>query len=177
MLKNTENSYGLIAKTFHWLIALAIIILITVGFIMSAMEPSPDKYELYNMHKASGVIVLMLVVLRLLWRFSNKIVQPPEDLPNILKLAAKSGHFMLYVFMLLMPISGVLMSYFGGRDISVFGLFVIPSADKTPQIAGMFHQIHVLGIWAFMAVIILHISAALYHHFIRRDNVLIRMIK
>lgn len=114
MLKNTENSYGLIAKTFHWLIALAIIILITVGFIMSAMEPSPDKYELYNMHKSSGVIVLMLVILRLLWRFSNKIVQPPENLPNILKLAAKSGHFMLYVFMLLMPISGVLMSYFGG---------------------------------------------------------------
>lgn len=177
MLKNTENSYGFIAKTFHWLIALAIIILITVGFIMSAMEPSPDKYALYNIHKASGVIVLMLVILRLLWRFSNKIVQPPEDLPNILKLAAKSGHFMLYVFMLLMPISGVLMSYFGGYDISIFGLFVIPSADKVPQIAGMFHQIHVLGIWAFMAVIILHISAALYHHFIRRDNVLIRMIK
>ena len=177
MLKNTENSYGLIAKIFHWLITLAIITLITVGFIMSSMDPSPDKYELYNIHKASGVMVLMLVILRLLWRFSNKIVQPPADLPNILKLAAKSGHLMLYVFMLLMPISGVLMSYFGGYDVSVFGLFVIPSADKSPQIAGMFHQIHVLGIWAFIAVIVLHISAALYHHFIRRDNVLIRMIK
>jgi len=178
MIKNTENHYGIIAKLFHWLIAVAIISLITVGFIMSDMSPSPDKYELYGMHKASGVIVLMLVTLRILWRLSNKAVQPPADLPNILKLAAKSGHFLLYVFMLSMPISGILMSYFDGHDISVFGLFMIPATiDKLPQLAGLFHQIHVLGIWAFIAVIVLHIGAALYHHFIRRDNVLMRMIK
>jgi cytochrome b561 len=66
MIKNTDNHYGIIAKLFHWLIAIAIISLITVGFIMSDMPPSPDKYELYGMHKASGVIVLMLVTLRVL---------------------------------------------------------------------------------------------------------------
>ncbi|MDP4832240.1 MAG: cytochrome b [Rickettsiaceae bacterium] len=178
MIKNTENNYGIIAKLFHWLIAIAIVSLITVGFIMSDMPASPDKYELYGMHKASGVLVLMLVVLRVLWKLSNKVVQPPADLPNILKLAAKSGHFLLYAFMLLMPISGICMSYFGGHDISVFGLFMIPAAiDKLPQIAGLFHQIHVLGIWAFITVITLHVGAAFYHHFIRRDNVLMRMIK
>jgi cytochrome b561 len=80
--------------------------------------------------------------------------------------------------MLSMPISGILMSYFGGYDVSVFGLFIIPAAiDKFPQLAGLFHQIHVLGIWAFITVIVLHVGAALYHHFIRRDNVLMRMIK
>ena len=178
MIKNTDNHYGIIAKIFHWLIAIIIINLIAVGFIMSNMSPSPDKYELYGMHKASGVVVLMLVTLRVLWKLSNKAVKPPADLPNILKLAAKSGHFILYIFMLLMPISGILMSYFGGNDVSAFGLFTITATiDKVPQIAGLFHQMHVLGIWAFIAIIILHVGAAFYHHFIRRDDVLMRMIK
>lgn len=178
MIKNTEDNYGLIAKILHWVIALSIISLITVGFIMHDMEPSPEKYELYGLHKASGVLVLILVTLRILWRFSNKVVQPPADLPNILKLAARSGHFLLYVFMLLMPISGIVMSHFGGHDISVFGLFIIPSAvDKIPQISGLAHEVHVLGIWAFIAIIVIHVGAAFYHHFIRHDNVLMRMIK
>ena len=178
MLKNTENSYGTVAKFLHWIIALAIITLITVGFIMSAMDPTPEKYELYGMHKASGVVVLMLITLRLLWKFSNKAVQPPAGLPRLLILAAKAGHFLLYIFMIMMPVSGVLMSRFGGHDVNVFNLFVIPAAaEKTPQLAGLFHEIHVIGIWAFIAVIVLHFGAALYHHFIRNDNTLKRMMK
>ena len=178
MIKNTENTYGSIAKIFHWLIALAILSLISVGFFMESMEPSPEKWELYGMHKASGVMVLGLVILRILWRFSGKVVQPPANLPNILKLGAHAGHFMLYVFMLSMPISGILMSYFGGHDVSVFGLFTIQAAtEKSFSLAGIFHQTHTLGIWAFIAIIVMHIGAALYHHFIRRDNVLMRMIK
>jgi cytochrome b561 len=178
MLKNTKNSYGLITKFFHWLIALAIIGLMTVGFNMANMPPSVEKYELYGMHKASGVVVFMLIILRLLWRLANETVQPPKNLPQILATAAKIGHFLLYVFMFSMPISGILMSYFSGNNVSVFGIFTIPAAVETaPKIAGFFHSIHVLGVLAFIAVIILHICAALYHHFIRRDNVLMRMIK
>jgi len=176
MIQNTESSYGWLAKLFHWLIALAIFALIFVGFTMSSMESSPDKFELYKMHKASGVVVLILVLLRLIWKYTNKTVEPPADLPSILKLAAKSGHFMLYVFMFLMPISGIMMSRFSGFDVSVFNLFIIPAAEKNTQVAGIFHQIHAIGIWFFIVVIVLHIGAALYHHFIRKDNVLMRMI-
>jgi len=64
------------------------------------------------------------------------------------------------------------------HDISIFELFTIPaSIDKAPEIAGLFHQVHVLGIWAFIAMIVLHVGAALYHHFILRNNILIRIIK
>lgn len=178
MIKNTEDSYGTIAKLFHWIIALAIISLITVGFTMSSMAPSPDKYELYGMHKASGVMVLMLVILRLIWKFSNKSVLPPAGFPKILALAAASGHFMLYAFMFMMPVSGLLMSYFGGHDVNVFGMFTIEAVlEKNSQLSGLFHEIHTIGIWAFIAVIVMHVGAALYHHFIRKDNVLMRMIK
>ncbi len=177
MLRNTENSYGLIARILHWIIAFAIIGMISVGFFMSSMEPSPEKSELYGMHKAFGVTALSLIVLRIIWRLSNKVVLPLADLPNILKLAAKSGHFLLYVFMLIMPISGIMMSRFAGYDISVFGLFTIPALEKNEWLSGIFHTTHVTAVWGFVIIIIMHIGAAFYHHFIRKDKVLMRMIK
>ena len=177
MIQNTISSYGWLTKIFHWLIAIAIFGLIFVGLTMHSMEPSPEKLELYIMHKASGVVVLMLVVARLIWRQINKTVNPPSNLPHILALASKTVHFMLYIFMLLMPISGIMMSLYAGFDVPVFDLFTITAADKNPKIAGIFHQIHTIGIWFFISIIILHIGAALYHHFVRKDNVLIRIIK
>jgi len=177
MLKNTENSYGLIARILHWVISFSIIGLICVGFFMSSMESSPEKFELYGMHKAFGVIVLSLIVFRIIWRLCDNVVLPPSGLPQMIRLAAKSGHFLLYVFMLIMPISGIMMSRFGGHDIPVFGLFVIPAFEKKGELATIFHTIHVTAIWGFIAVIIMHIGAAFYHHFIRKDNVLMRMIK
>ncbi|PCJ26964.1 MAG: hypothetical protein COA94_04635 [Rickettsiales bacterium] len=176
MLKNTENSYGSITKIFHWVVALAIISLIAVGFTMHYMEPSPEKFELYGMHKASGVLVFMLVALRISWRFINQTVLPAKDLPNMLKLGAKAGHFMLYIFMLVMPISGITMSIFAGYDIPVFGLFTIPAMEKNLQIAGIAHTLHEIAAWGFAIMIVLHILAALYHHFIRRDDTLKKMV-
>ena len=178
MLKNTENSYGSIAKILHWVISFSIIGLIAVGFFMSSMDPAPEKFKLYGIHKAFGVTIFMLIILRILWRFTNKTVQAAEGVPPILQLAAKAGHLLLYIFMLTMPISGVMMSRFGGHDISVFNLFTIPAvAEKNMEIAGFFHSTHGYAAWGFVIVITTHILAALYHHFVRRDNTLIRMVK
>lgn len=178
MLKNTENSYGSIAKILHWVIGFSIIGLIAVGFTMSSMEPAPEKFELYGMHKAFGVTVFMLIILRILWRLTNSTVKAAEGVPAILQLAAKAGHLLLYVFMLTMPISGVLMSRFGGYDISVFNIFTIPAAaEKNMELAGLFHSTHGYAAWGFVILIVTHILAAFYHHFIRKDNTLIRMIK
>lgn len=178
MLKNTKDSYGLTTKLFHWVSGFFIIGLMFVGFTMSDMPDSDAKFALYNQHKASGVIVLMLVILRILWKFSNEAVNHPSSVSTILVILAKIGHFILYVFMLSMPISGILMTHFSGYDISVFGLFTIDAAsEKIPDIAKLFHQVHVFGVLAFIAVIILHIGASLYHHFILKNNILIRMIK
>ncbi len=178
MLKNTENSYGSITKILHWIIGLFIICLIAVGFTMSSMDPSPEKFELYGMHKAFGVIVLCLVAIRILWRITNATVQAADGIPPILQLAAKAGHLFLYIFMLVMPISGVLMSRFGGYPISVFEIFTIPAAsEKSPELAKLFHATHGYAAWGFVILISAHILAALYHHFIRKDNTLVRMIK
>ena len=177
MLKNTSYSYGLITKLLHWIIGLAIITLLFVGFTMSNMPPNTEKWELYALHKASGVTLLMLIILRIIWRFINITVKAEDSIPFIMQLAAKIGHFFLYIFMLTMPISGILMSRYGGHDIHVFGLFVIPSAEKNMQLAKFFHSTHGFVAWGFSVLITVHMLAAFYHHFIRKDNTLIKMIK
>ena len=178
MLKNTKNSYGLITKILHWFVGLFIICMIIVGFTMSSMVSSPEKFELYKMHKAFGIIVLSLVVVRILWRITNTNVQAAAGVSSILQLAARIEHLLLYIFMLIMPISGVLMSRFAGFPVSVFDIFTIPAAsEKSPELAKFFHETHQYTAFGLVALITIHILAALYHHFIRRDNTLTRMIK
>ena len=99
MLRNSSSSYGLVSKLFHWCVSLIIIGLLIVGFTMTSMEPSADKWELYSMHKATGVVVLSLVSLRFLWRLINVKLDLPADLPSWQKLASRVTHYLLYVFM------------------------------------------------------------------------------
>lgn len=177
MLKNTSSSYGIVTILFHWCIGIAIIGLLIVGFIMTSMESSVNKWELYSTHKALGVTVLLFVVLRFLWRLINIELGLPADLPSWQKTASKITHYLLYVFMFLMPVSGVLMSRFGGHEVNVFNLFVIPPLEKNPDLAGFFNNLHGVSAVVFASLIGMHISAGLYHHFIRKDNILLRMIK
>jgi cytochrome b561 len=177
MIKNTSDSYGWLTKVFHWLISFMIITLLIVGFTMASMEPSDQKWQLYAGHKATGVIVLSLVVLRFLWRLVNTQVLLPIDIPAWQKAAARSTHYILYFFMFMMPISGIMMSRLGGHDIDVFGMFTIHALEKNPDIAKLFWQFHGYAAIGFVTMIVLHILAGLYHHFIRKDRVLMRMIK
>ncbi|MBN8512501.1 MAG: cytochrome b [Rickettsiales bacterium] len=177
MLQNTDQTYGLIARIFHWLVALLIITLLIVGFYMTSLEPTEDKFKIYGMHKAFGLTVFVLILLRTLWRITNKYVQPPPDLPEVLKIAAVSGHLLLYVLMLVMPTSGMLMSLFGGHPISYFGLFTIDAFEKNAELAATFKNTHETTAWILVILISAHILAAIYHHFIRKDNVLLRMLK
>ena len=176
MLTNSSSSYGTIAKLFHWVMGLMIIGLIIAGFYMASLPNSPQKFQIYALHKATGVVILCLFALRLLWKNINKEVLMPSDLPRLIAFFAKLGHFTLYCFMFLMPFSGIMMSLYGGHNISLYGLYTIQSFKKAPQVASFFHDIHMTSAFILSAVIILHVLAAFYHHFIRRDNIVRRMI-
>lgn len=176
-LKNTENSYGLVTKIFHWLVALLIITLLVVGYIMTEMAPSDQKWQIYAVHKATGTIVFMLVCLRILWRLINIEVLLPKDIPSWQKFAAKTTYLILYFFMLLMPISGILMTLLSGYAIDLFGLFTIDGWDANKPLASTFRSIHVFSSFILAGFVVLHILAAWYHHLIRKDNVLMRMIR
>lgn len=176
MLKNTHNSYGSLTRLFHWLMALIIIGIIAVGFTMTSLDPSNQKWFLYAQHKAFGVIILALIPLRLIWRLVNPQPNYPPDLPKWQDKAATYNIRFLYLCMILMPCSGFIMSTFGGHPISMFGLFTIDPFFKKHALAGLTHEVHEVLAWGIAAAVGLHIVAALYHHFILKNSILRRML-
>jgi cytochrome b561 len=176
MLKNTENSYGSLTKLFHWTVALLIIAMLVVGNVMTGMENTPTKFEVYFIHKSIGVMVLLLVAMRFSWRLMN--IQPRhDDIAKWQKIASDIVHKLLYVCMFAMPMSGWAMSSAAGRPVSFFGLFTLPdivAADR--DMAGIYAEAHELIGWAIVALLCAHVGAALMHHFIFRDRTLKRML-
>ncbi len=178
MLKNTLGSWGLVSRIFHWLMALMIITLLTVGLIMTDMSPSEQKWQLYNLHKAAGVTVLGLAIARLVWRLSQPIPLLPATLPKWQAIASRLNIFLLYCLLFCMPLSGFVMSVFGGHDISYFGIFTIKAFTHTQtDLSKTSHTLHIFLGYVVIFSVCLHIAAALYHHFILKDHVLSRMIR
>lgn len=177
MLRNTINAFGVIAKGFHWIIALCIIGMLTVGLIMVDMPPSPTKMTLYALHKSTGVVILLLVILRLTWRLLNPVPELPSSLHPWHHKLAKLSPLSLYTLMFLMPLSGFTLSETAGYPITVYNMFTLPMfLPKNPEVSKTAVMIHQYGGFAFIGVLVLHVSAALYHHFILKTNVLKRML-
>lgn len=176
MLLNTQTDYGWPAKTLHWLIGLLIIGMLALGLTMGDFE-GDTRFALYGIHKSIGAIILGLVVLRLLWRWTNYNPLLPEDFSPLGRLAARGGHFLLYVCMLAMPLSGWVLSNAAGYPVSVFGWFNLPAiVGKNHDLHELAEEVHEWVAYGLIALIIGHIAAALYHHFIRKDLVLRRML-
>ncbi len=174
---NTQNSYGNVAKGLHWLMALLIIGMLIIGFVMINLPITPDKFKLYGWHKSIGVTILLLALLRIMWRSVNHAPSLPERMKKREQYAAKAGHVLLYALMVAMPISGWAMSSAAGKAVSVFGLFLLPDL-VTPEssLRELFQQMHFYLAWTLIAVISGHVLAALTHHFYFKDNVLKRML-
>lgn len=172
MLANTDKSYGVIARLFHWIMALLILALMPVGWYMAENE----VYDLYPYHKAAGMLVLFLGVLRVLWTLTNKHPDFPATMSGAAKTAAYIGHFVLYILIFLMPISGYIYSSSGGYDISFFGLFDIPLLiEKNEALHEMAGKAHDIITYSGLAIIIGHIVIAYKHHFIDKDNTIQKM--
>jgi cytochrome b561 len=175
-LKNSEQHFGVVAVVFHWLLAVFIIGLLAVGLYMISLPLGSLKLKLYGWHKGFGILVLTLVCLRILWRFYN--INPLLSLPSLEKFAARFVHWLLYLLMLAMPLSGWAMSSAAGFDPSFFGLFTLPSlVSPNEELRELFALIHEYLAYSLIAVILLHSFAALKHHFYDRDDILTRMLK
>lgn len=176
-IKNTLERYGLVAMLFHWVMALALIVMLVVGFSMTSLPNGPQKFSLYGLHKATGIVLLALVTLRLLWRMANPAPALPATLPVWQRHAANASHFVLYVICLTMPLTGWMMSSAAGFSVSVFGLFVLPDfIAPNPGMRELFGEAHEILAFTLIAVVVVHALAALKHHFVDRDAVLRRML-
>jgi cytochrome b561 len=169
--------YTRTAMSLHWLIALMLFGMFGFGLYMVELPLSPQKLKFYSYHKWAGVTVFLLVLARLAWRITHRPPALPADMPAWQVTAAKAGHHLLYLLMVIVPLSGWLMSSAKGFQTVWFGVLPLPDLlAKDEALGDALLLTHRLLNWFFMLVVAGHVGAALKHHFIDRDGLLSRML-
>lgn len=169
-----SERYSRVAIAFHWTIAALVLVNLWIGL---GGDSLPKDWTVMPVHKAIGITVLALTLARIAWRLAHPAPRLPDHLQPWERAASHISHFLLYAFMLIMPLSGWAMSSGAKRrPLEWFGLFDIPYLPISPAVADIGHEVHELLGWGFVALIAVHFAAALRHHFLLRDNILARML-
>ena len=170
-------AYTTTARLLHWLTAALVLALIPVGIVMANMGSGPLQDRLYNLHRSTGALLLLIAIIRLLYRLTHPPAPLPREIPAAQRFAAESVHWSLYVLLIIQPLLGWAATSAYRAPIIVYGLFELPPI--LPQNKPLSEQIFVVhrALGFVMAVLVcMHVGAALYHHFIQRDRVLMRMV-
>lgn len=175
--KNANDRWGPVSQLLHWLIVLLILGMGTVGLVMTQMRNSPDKIQIYVLHKSFGLTVLALIALRLLWRLYAGAPQPVPGTPHWQERIASLTHAALYALVFAMPISGWVLNSAAGFPLRWFNLFNLPSiAGKSESLHELARDVHEWLFWTLIALAVVHAAAAIYHHVFQHDATLARML-
>jgi cytochrome b561 len=169
------NGYTRIAVAVHWLLALALFAQLALGWWMLDIPKSPPGLRAgwFNLHKSIGLSIAFVVLLRVVWRTTHPVAAD-ASLPSWQRMAARANHAALYALMLVIPLSGYLGSTFTRYPVRYFGI-VLPDWNRDwPAAKQLMSGIHYAAVWLLMALIAVHIAAALWHWW-RRDTVCARM--
>jgi cytochrome b561 len=171
------ETYTRTAIVLHWLIAVCAFGQITLGLWMIAIPKSPPGMRAYwfNVHKSVGITLGVLILARVLWRLAHRAPPLPLTMPDWQRITAKASHFLLYLCMLTMPLTGYLGSSFTKYPILYFGMRLPHWGWDAPALKELCSQIHFATVIGFMMLIAIHIAAALKHLFVVRDGVFQRM--
>jgi cytochrome b561 len=176
-LRNTAERYGAVAKVFHWLTLLLLIGSFTIAYSMIGLRISPRKLELYSYHKWVGVTVFLIVILRLAWRLRNPAPPLPASTSPLQRRLAGLSHFMLYTILIVMPLTGWVMSSARNLPLVYLGLIEVPSPFGVNEALGnVLRTVHYILSLSLLFFVSVHVLAALQHHFILRDDILRRML-
>ena len=177
---NTKSSWGSVSRCLHWILGLAIIGMIAYGWWMNHFPARADRFFYRSIHADIGYLVLLLTLIRLFWRSINPTPEMPGEMPRWLAIAARVNHWALYLVTILVAMFGWAMS--GSRPpdrnyASFFGWFNVPQFTSPDKVAaGAYEDRHILFAYVLLALIAIHLGAALWHHFVRRDRITARMI-
>jgi cytochrome b561 len=182
---HAEARYTTFAIALHWIMAAGILILGAMGLVMvhSDLEPT-SRFQLYQVHKSIGLTILLAAIVRIVWRIFHRPPALPADMRPFEMAAARTGHALLYVFLIALPLTGWALVSASALGIPTlfFGRFPVPHfsmlsdlADKGPA-EDLLKGVHACGAWALLALAAGHALAALRHHFIHKDDVLLRML-
>jgi cytochrome b561 len=177
-VRNSDRRYGAVAQLLHW----TIVVLVITQFVLAEIaEDQPalslEKLAVLARHKSVGMTILMLALIRLLWRWANPVPALPAGVPGWQARVARITHVALYTLIIAQPLSGWLMSSAKAYSVSWFGLFEFPNlVAKSESTFDAMHETHEVLATLLAVVAIVHAAAALKHHFYDRDDVLKRML-
>lgn len=177
-LRSTEAGWGALVRVFHWLIALLILVQAVIGLSMVEMGLTPAKVRVFALHKSIGMTILALVLLRIAWRLGERRPADPPAMPRWQVRAARATHLALYVLILAIPLSGWWFNSASNAPLVWFGWFDLPSltGGLDPAWKPRALLLHQTLFWLLVALLAIHVGAALWHHFKQRDEVLRRMV-
>jgi cytochrome b561 len=158
-----QQVYHPFLRFLHWTLALLVLGLAAVGFLMSDVLEPPFKFQVYGWHKALGMMALGLMAARVLTRLLKGAPPLPADTPRWQVLAARINHLGLYAFMLLMPMSGYVMSVAGGHGVDILGWDLPRLVAEDKALAETAHGIHVTAIWILLALVAAHVAGVIKH--------------
>jgi cytochrome b561 len=175
--RNTSMGYGAVAKFLHWSIVILIVAQYVIIETAEDMADGPGKLETVALHKSLGMLVFGLALVRIAWKLLNGSQPAPVPMPRAQRIAAAAGHGLLYVLILLQPLSGWVMAATGGHTTSFFGWFELPMlAAENHDAHEFYEEVHETVFAVLVTVAVVHMLAALYHHFWRKDDTLRRML-
>lgn len=175
--RNTKTGYGLVARTLHWVMAVAIIGLFALGYWMRTLSYYNPYYKsAVDLHQSVGILVFATLVFRFVWKVANP--SPENRRFSVMEHAASSAmHWTFYIVLLCIIMSGYLISTLDGRPILFFDLLDIPSLYTQKGWEGTAGQVHWIVAYVTMFLVLVHSIAALWHHYVSGDEILVRMIK
>jgi len=179
MIGNTSEGWGWPARTLHWLIALMVLGLFGFGLWMTEVPPRSEQLYYFAIHASVGITLLALMLVRYVWWMSNRAPAAPEGTPAWQRMAAKTSHRLLYLLTFATALAGWAMSGTFDKPLEpmLFGLVPVPQFLTA---GSPYHELlmetHETLAFALIALVAVHTSAALYHHFVLRDGVLRRMV-
>jgi len=177
MLPNTERAWGAVAKAFHWLVAIAILAQLTLGTIADEARLSPLKLDLFVWHKSIGVSILLLVIIRVAWRLGNPPPAAPDGVAAWERRLARISHGLLYLLMIVVPLTGWWISDTSRIPFSLYWVVPVPDLMAPDRdLSELAADLHGVLTKLLLAIVIVHILAALRHHFLLHNDTLLRML-
>ena len=171
------DHYTRTAIALHWIIALLIFTAFPVGLYMHDLPLSPHKLRLFSYHKWIGVTIFLLAIARVSWRSTHRPPPLLSAMPSWERFLAQAVHYLLYVLILAIPLSGWLMSSAKGIQTVYFGILPLPNlVPKDKELGDALKEVHESLNFTMLGLVIAHVGGALKHHFIDHDDILALML-
>jgi cytochrome b561 len=179
MLRNTTTSWGSLARALHWILGIAIIAMLAYGWWFNHFAPRPVRFFHRSIHADVGYMILLLMAVRLIWRAINPVPALPAGSPLWERMLAKANHWALYGVTMLVAFLGWAHSGAHKPDYAdFFGLFRVPQFTTNNKAnADLYEDWHIYAAYVLMALVALHLLAAVVHRFVRKDAVVTRMVR